>query len=310
MDSYRLNTASPSDRKEAFPIPLALVAEWERKVTHPQTGDHEVIFIGFILVLIYGGLRFGDGQRTKPESMEFALGALRGIAWLTKTSARGQPFACHGWGLTGTPHDVSWAKSYVQKLGVWTRSATANFGHGDLPAPDFLLPDLVRTGNQPNDVIIVNRPMSYQRALVMFRRLFVSTLISTPVSCEQAQNFTLHSCKNTLLSVARQLDVPDRFTAEMGHHRSSSGNSSIELYSRDDTARALRGQSLVVNAVRSGWRPMRAQARGGQTPLPQIPFDSGDALPADVWNFDLPSNIQAPHTRGRTVNSILPAPMQ
>ena len=56
---------------------------------------------------------------------------------------------------------------------------------------------------------------------------------------------------------------------------------SVSLYSRDDILPMLRLQRLVVDAVRSGFRPLQPMARGLNEPLPDFPvvLPSSNSLP-------------------------------
>ena len=54
---------------------------------------------------------------------------------------------------------------------------------------------------------------------------------------------------------------------EQGHHRGQ--RTQTDRYSRDDTPYALFIQRTVVDKIRCGWRPLIAQARGGQAPMSQ-----------------------------------------
>ena len=110
--------------------------------------------------------------------------------------------------------------------------------------------------------ISAKEPISFASALRHFRCLLVS------IGIENAEEFTLHSCKATLLSWYAQLDMDDAQRAKAGHHRLPLGHS-VGLYGRDDTFAPIKLQCFAVDQIRKGWRPMRAQARGGKEPLPE-----------------------------------------
>ena len=78
---------------------------------------------------------------------------------------------------------------------------------------------------------------------------------------EQVGAFTLHSCKVSFLSYCNQLDLPQNWRAQQGHHVF---NSSVQLYGRDDVIFSLRAQHAVQREVQKGWRPWTAQLRGAQ----------------------------------------------
>lgn len=83
---------------------------------------------------------------------------------------------------------------------------------------------------------------------------------------EEARQYSLHSLKATVLSWSRQCNIPEDMRAEQGHHKHGSARASVRLYGRDDVWGAVRLQRVLHEQLRSGWRPMAAQARGGQEP--------------------------------------------
>ena len=105
-------------------------------------------------------------------------------------------------------------------------------------------------------------PMTYGEGLATLRHLLAQWGLLSPEQV-QNQNFTLHSCKTTLLSWANQLSLSEDLRAVQGHHR----NSSARLCSRDDVFGAPALQSAVLKALQGGWRPLCPQHRGGQVPL-------------------------------------------
>jgi hypothetical protein len=72
--------------------------------------------------------------------------------------------------------------------------------------------------------------------------------------------------KKSLLSYARQANFSKEDRQEQGHHRE--GSSAVRLYSADDVFGPLRLQaSLIKMITEQGFRPMRAQLRGGSAPI-------------------------------------------
>ena len=75
----------------------------------------------------------------------------------------------------------------------------------------------------------------------------------------------MHSMKTTLLAWAIQVPgISDDMRLVQGHHR---GRSSLRTYSRDDVFLQLRLQNILIDAIRTGFRPQMAQHRGAQSPL-------------------------------------------
>ena len=54
--------------------------------------------------------------------------------------------------------------------------------------------------------------------------------------------------------------------------RGTAEASSAELYSRDDVWEALEGQDRVLEQIHAGWLPLTPMARGGQSPIQQLPL--------------------------------------
>ena len=84
----------------------------------------------------------------------------------------------------------------------------------------------------------------------------------------QAQSLTLHSLKACLLSAMLVLNIDRASRCAQGHHRGSAA----ELYSRDDVWSALQAQDVVLAKLQAGRLPLTPMARGGQSPLQQLPL--------------------------------------
>ena len=56
-------------RREALPVLLAALVQWERWICSGSAPEHEVLFIGGILLMAWAGLRFADAQCTCPASL-------------------------------------------------------------------------------------------------------------------------------------------------------------------------------------------------------------------------------------------------
>ena len=59
-------------------------------------------------------------------------------------------------------------------------------------------------------------------------------------------------------------------SAHSGTYRLSGAHLSIELYGRDDVVPMLEFQRLIIQHVRSGFRPLQPLARGTALPLPDF----------------------------------------
>ena len=57
-----------ADRRDAGPFPLVVVASWEILLAKPGTSLPDRLFLGLLLLVTWGGLRFGDAQRVEVAS--------------------------------------------------------------------------------------------------------------------------------------------------------------------------------------------------------------------------------------------------
>ena len=85
----------------------------------------------------------------------------------------------------------------------------------------------------------------------------------TTLSPTEAQCYSLHSCKTTVLSWALQLNVRLDWRAAQGHHKSQVSDS-VRKYGRNDILPQLQCQRRVLKKIALGWRPERAVQRGVQ----------------------------------------------
>ena len=81
---YLAGAPIPRPRREALPLPLAVLAQWERWICSGSAPEHEILFIGSILLTVWAGLRFADAQPTCPSSLLPDRHVLRGECWRTK----------------------------------------------------------------------------------------------------------------------------------------------------------------------------------------------------------------------------------
>ena len=98
--------------------------------------------------------------------------------------------------------------------------------------------------------------------------------------------FGLHSAKGTLLSWAAQLLLDPRTVCAMGHHKPHTG-AAPATYSKDDVFRTLAVQETVLRKLKTGWRPMRARARGAEPPLPEpeVALECSEDWPSDEFRL-------------------------
>ena len=249
-------STQPRDRKEAVPVPLWVLINWELHVIHPDTPDWTRLLLGGFLLACWGSLRYADLQRIQVTSLNLAIGALRGTCRMTKTTRSGQPFAVVTSGFVGDSPQSSW-------IYVWLKALQAAVYRSYPFCPDFIIPVLDHYHSPTG-----NAPLPYAAALKALRWAAQTPWGKPTLSAEQAHQLTLHSLKVTFLSAAAQLRLPESSRKLQGNHTGGS----VQLYSRDDTIEALWVQSQVASAVRNGWRAVRPLQRGGQTPIPEPPI--------------------------------------
>ncbi|CAE7636236.1 unnamed protein product, partial [Symbiodinium necroappetens] len=252
-----------SDRKEALPLPIFILAAWERFLLSEEGETGFRLFIGGLLIAANASLRFSDCQHVLWSSLQAGRDCLRAISYRTKSSRGGMPFGLVSSGFYGdtAAYYHSWVCKYLFLLGCEWDHITERFGE-TVPDALFFLSDEMEW-----------RPMSYAQALSAFR----GALVAAGLSPHEAGNYTLHSLKTSLLASLAQLQVSFKKRGLQGHHRSSS-NGCVLLYSRDDVHGALSLQQMFWDKVRSGWLPLTPQARGGLHPAKQMMIDIS-ALP-------------------------------
>ena len=247
-----------SDRKEALPLPLFVLAAWERFLLSEEGETGFRLFIGALLLAVNASLRFSDCQHVLWSSLQAGRDCLRALSFRAKSSRRGMPFGLVSCGYYGDSSAFyhSWVCKYLFLLGCEWDHITERFGE-TVPDALFFLSDESEW-----------RPMSYAQALSAFR----GALVAAGMSPSEASNYTLHSLKTTLLAALAQLQVSFKKRGLQGHHRDSA-NGCVLLYSRDDVHGALSLQQMFWEKVRAGWLPLTPQARGGLHPARQLPIE-------------------------------------
>ena len=256
INSFLQGSGKPKDRKEALPIPFAILARWEEKIMNQKTEDWLKLLLGGFLLAVWASLRFADLQRTEISNLSLASNAVRGLCRLTKTTRQGQPFAAYLGGFTTVIPRAGW-------IPCWLRAVQRSFQRSVPFKPDFVIP-VLNHYSRPS----FQSPLAYAGALRALRWAVQTPWTSRLFTPAEAQGFTLHSLKVTFLSAAAQLRLPSRARRLQGHHVEGS----MQLYSRDDTVDAIWLQQQICNQVRSGWRPVRPIQRGGQQPVPEPSF--------------------------------------
>ena len=268
-----LNQKIPRDRKQAPPLPLWALVQWERRILMSNCTVLEVILLGTFLVMAWGSLRFSDAQRMDLQKIIYHAETMRGVIWRSKTAVSGMPLAVAAEGfLSRGPHNWLWKFLTVLDSVLDTSG---------LSEVDFLLP-LV----DDNGPVYPLQPMDYATALFYLRKFLGCPWRQRPDPLQHLKlNFTLHSLKATLLSWGPQLHekVTPEQRLSQGHH--SDPNSSLDTYSRDVVWTSLTYQRKMIQEVQGGWRPAIAQHRGSQAPMVE-PMVVLEKFVKDLPQFD------------------------
>ena len=86
--------SNPQEHRESLPLSLSFVLHLEKSVLDPLSSPAEVLRLGYLLVCIWGSLRWGDALWCAPTRLHYQpqSHALVGICLRTKTTKRGMPF--------------------------------------------------------------------------------------------------------------------------------------------------------------------------------------------------------------------------
>ena len=271
-----LTATAPAERRESLPLPLSFVVWLERLVCLPATPPAEVLFCGTVLVCIWSSLRWGDALWVPPSRLQLLpeQSALVGSATRTKTTTRAMPFGLVTFGLSGTPSQ-NWAIRYLSAL----RQAVSDTLH-DQPGRqlDFLPAVLSGPAERPRIARPLPRDLAVPRLLGLLERFWSQHQPGHPPA--EVRLYGSHSCKATLLSWGRQLNLDAVLRRIQGHHRLSGSDQSVELYGRDDIGPMLTFQRHIINHVRAGFRPLQPLARGTSVPLPDFQVQLPAPLPS------------------------------
>ena len=186
------------DRREALPIPWALITGWEERVCEHSTPLTTKVVLGAALLAIHASLRFGDLRRVNFSRLSLSTTALHGICFATKTTTQGQPFAVTLAGITGRSIASCWTLHWLAAL---HSLVSPYLDQGE--EPDFLWLNTALDANTLAELA----PASYCTALLCLR--YAATLpwrvAGSGLLPEEARQLTLHSMKSTILAAAAQL---------------------------------------------------------------------------------------------------------
>ena len=249
----------PSDRRESLPLPLFIIAKWERRVLQSQASSKEIIILGGLLLICWSGLRFSDAQRSHLSTWQLDQSSLRGLTWRAKTCNTSTPFGVTLAGLLSRG-SLTWIHRFLQTL-------ESLYAGQDSHVIDFTIPAFhqAEVPTQPFEA------MSYSEALYYMRFYMQLPWSGNPLATQvNTSSYSVHGLKTTLLSWAAQANLPEEDRRLHGKHKAS--QTSVQLYSRDDILGSLRLQNALIQRIQQNWRPATPLARGGQLPLAEPQF--------------------------------------
>ena len=283
ISGYLSESKKPKNPREVFPLPFHFEVALEYYLMNSATPESNKLIFGCFLFQFWSGLRFQDLQRVLLSTLSIQEGIIRCISTLTK-GGQPQPAAALACGFCSTSFTTGWGYIWMHIMEKWKSLIAAKAPHFKM---DFIFPDIIQEGSLES--ALLPRPLPYVRASTIIRHAATQNWMNPPYKTTELSNITVHSTKSSLISAGKQLDLPRHWMQEQGHHRGS--RNQTDRYSRDDTLYSLFLQRTISQRVRSGWRPLVAQARGGQAPLSLRPFIVPDTYIA--WpSFLFPSAEQ------------------
>ena len=221
---------------------MAQVKVLEYVVNNTAKSVYDRIMAGYFLMLVYGRLRFSDGQRITGMKLETVhvdnelVGFLECAAERTKTSVslerkvRFLPIAVPVQSLTSPPWLPVWNQLRLDQ-GL-TASGYNSHAYPVMPAP-------AAGGGWSQSALGVTPAGEWLRNLLRHTETVGDIRLAT------------HSCKATLLSWCSKAGVDHDSRRLLGYHTASS-DKSLLVYSRDAMAQPLRALVGIIEKVVAG----------------------------------------------------------
>ena len=203
---------------------LETVIALEKACTDKDTPVVAVIFIGMILCLLHGVLRWSDFQRS--TDMQLGVDLLYARSVMKKRNQL-VPWVASRFGFTG----LDWGAKWLTVLQAH-----------DMPGIDFVL--LAPEGWHS----FLEVPCSYSRALNTMRLVLIRF---TGMSIDIAVLMTLHSWRHWYATATRQLQLPDDQQTAVGHW--SKGSDMPATYDALNNSLEIAAKKQILRAVLRGW---------------------------------------------------------
>ena len=291
---YLAGDAAPRPRREALPLPLAALVQWERWICSESAPEHEILFNWQPAAL---GMGRPPLRRCVVASRQTCQ---EGECWRTKVCRSGQPFGALANGSSGRRPSWGWGHVYVNSL--------------RLPDGGLRRPEPGRRLSCPTNGLLRQASGDGRHTLALQHSTNVPSKSSTSAADAKRSNdarpspvlhHTLRSLKATVLSIAKRIDAPEHHRAEQGHRRQHGGCASVRLDSRDD----VRGCACVpATRCSESDRILTAQGRGAQIPLtePAVQIDPPTTPEVVTYDFDSSPISQTEATEKRIATSRKP----
>ena len=265
------------------PLSKLQIERLEEIVHSPERTSLDRIASGFFLVLIYGRLRFSDGQQVVLANLDMPnadQGFLEGNAQRTKTGlslekkTRLLPVAIPTISLKSLP----W-------IPVWLQLRAKCFGVDEAAKKFPLLPSPAANGTWSNIPLGVTAGSQWLRSLLGDTGSASSVRIGT------------HSCKASMLSWCAKYGINHSHRRILGYH-CAGRDKSLLTYSRDGAAEPLRCLCKVIGDVRDG-RFLPDCTRSGRFPMD----DKKDDYPIEE-DFDVSDGSDESSSEGSDDESV------
>ena len=232
--------------KEAVPVPVKLVVALEvlLPLLIKSRADAAAITVWWVLILIYGSLRFDDGIHVAPSSLQLTDQALLGVVWQTKVERkrRGTRFAVPRCSISGVD---------------WLPMGWDLFEHFRSDR-DYFIWDL------KNEKEFSQAPISYTRGLSWLKNFMLRGLAEASArkvvdlnevdELEAAvRQITWHSMRVTMLSEAVKAQVDDKIVGLQANWKDPS--QLVLKYARQRKELSVEMVKSMAESLRKQWVP-------------------------------------------------------
>ena len=232
--------------KEAVPLPVPMVAAMEGYVLVlvKERKDAAAVFLWWALILIYSSLRFDDGVRVSPMSLQMTEDALLGMVWQTKVERkrRGTRFAVPAC-------SVSEAR--------WLEEGWMTFQQFKSDR-DYFLWDL------QDEKTFGPAPISYARSLAWLKHFILLAIVEASkvgsISLNEleqlqkvADEITWHSMRVTLLSEAVKDNVDEKIIGLQANWKDP--RQLVLKYARQRKELSVAMVKGMTDKIKEKWKP-------------------------------------------------------